>query len=67
MTKVKIAQKLTIRLRVWMFFCQISILDTLSDMHGRTRKIDLETKSMRAKFDIGTKACNFFENVLNIF
>ena len=44
-------------------FRQTSILDTPSVMHGWSRKIHLEAKSMQAKFDLGAKKSKFSEDV----
>ena len=40
-------------------FRHVPILDTPSDMHGWSRKIHLEAKSMAAKFDVGRKNVKF--------
>ena len=44
-------------------FRQTSILNTSSDMHGSARKIHLEAKSMKPKFDVGAKKSKFSEDV----
>ena len=36
-------------------FRHVLILDTHSDIHGWSRKIHLEAKSMKAKFNVRTK------------
>ena len=48
-------------------FRHVPILDTLSDIHDWSRKIHLEAKSMKAKFDVRTKKCKIFEIFKNIF
>ena len=42
-------------------FRHVPILDTLSDMHGWSRKIHLEAKNMKANFDVGRKNVFFFK------